>query len=71
MPNKLKFLTSTRFWAMLFAATIQYLQSENIITPEFSTFLTTIFAGFIGVRTVDRFGEKLGGEQKLDPNLNT
>lgn len=64
IKNKFAFVFSTRFWAMILAATVQYLESEGTISANSSQFLTTVFAGFIGVRTVDRFSEKVGTEPK-------
>lgn len=70
LPESLQFLKSTRFWAMIFAAVVQYLQAENIVSPELATLLTTIFGGFVGVRTIDRFGEKVG-EKTVNVNNST
>ena len=60
--EKLEFLKSTRFWALVIGAVTLYLQSKGIIGESELTLIGTIVAGFIGVRTVDRFGEKIGGE---------
>ena len=60
LKKKLSFLGSSRFWAMLFAATSQYLQVEGIISLELANYLTTVFGLFVGIRTVDRFAEKNG-----------
>ena len=60
--EKLDFLKSTRFWALVIGAVTLYLQSKGIIGESELTLIGTIVAGFIGVRTVDRFGEKIGGE---------
>ena len=60
--EKLDFLKSTRFWALVIGAVTLYLQSKGFIGESELTLIGTIVAGFIGVRTVDRFGEKIGGE---------
>jgi len=60
--EKLEFLKSTRFWALVIGAVTLYLQGKGIIGESELTLIGTIVAGFIGVRTVDRFGEKIGGE---------
>jgi len=60
--EKLEFLKSTRFWALVIGAVTLYLQSKGFIGESELTLIGTIVAGFIGVRTVDRFGEKIGGE---------
>jgi len=60
--EKLEFLKSTRFWALVIGAVTLYLQGKGIIGESELTLIGTIVAGFIGVRTIDRFGEKIGGE---------
>jgi len=60
--EKLDFLKSTRFWALVIGAVTLYLQSKGFIGESELTLIGTIVAGFIGVRTIDRFGEKIGGE---------
>ena len=60
MPEKLLFLTSTRFWALILIAIVKVLEGQMIISPDLANALYLIFAGFIGVRTVDRSAEKIG-----------
>lgn len=60
--EKLEFLKSTRFWALVIGAVTLYLQSKGVIGEAELTLIGTIVSGFIGVRTIDRFGEKIGGE---------
>jgi len=61
----MEFLKSTRFWIMIIGCA-----STILIDPSFPTsdwyfnlgkFLSLVSAGFIGIRTVDRATEKLGG----------
>lgn len=58
--GKLAFLGSTRFWALVAFASLSGLLSVGIISPDVAQPLLTILAGFIGIRTIDRFGEKAG-----------
>lgn len=57
----LEFLKSNRFWAMILGAVILYLSSKGFLGKEELILIETIIAGFVGVRTVDRLGEKIGG----------
>lgn len=63
--DKLDFLTSNRFWAMVITSA-----SAVLIDPSFATqpwyitlgkFLGLVGAGFVTVRTLDRASEKIGG----------
>jgi len=47
---------------MVFGAVALYLQMKGFIGEAELTLIGTIVAGFIGIRTIDRFGEKIGGE---------
>lgn len=60
--ENLDFLKSNRFWMLVIGAVTLYLQSKGIIGEAELTLIGTIVAGFIGIRTIDRFGEKVGGE---------
>lgn len=59
--KKFKFLTSERFWGLTLAAIILYLKLEGVINENLFTMLETILGGAITIKTVDRFGEKIGG----------
>jgi hypothetical protein len=61
MGTKLAFLTSVRFWAVVAIAIVGVLQTEGIITAEVSTALITILGGFVGLKTIDKFGKSIGG----------
>ena len=56
----MKFLTSTRFWAMVLGAVAVYLNRKGILGDAEFALVGTILGGFIGVRTIDRLGEKVG-----------
>ncbi len=56
LPSNLKFLGSTRFWGMTLGIVASLLLEEIDATQAIQLF----FAGFVGIRTVDRFGEKTG-----------
>jgi hypothetical protein len=62
MKNKLAFLTSTRFWALVGIAIIGVLNAEGILATDISMALITILSGFIGIRTVDRSVDKLSAK---------
>lgn len=59
---KLKFLESTRFWAVIVIALAMLLKDYSIISPELFNFLATIAGGHIGIRTIDRGTEKIGSK---------
>lgn len=54
----LKFLTSTRFWAVVIIALSFQLSDMGLISDRLFEFLSMIAGGHIGIRTVDRFGEQ-------------
>lgn len=56
------FLTSNRFWAVVVAAVVLYLNNKGILGVNETVLLETVLAGFVTVRTVDRFGEKAGSK---------
>lgn len=60
MLEKLNFLSSTRFWALVIGALSVYAQSKGYIGEPEMALIATLTAGFTLVRTVDRFGEKAG-----------
>lgn len=64
MPSKLEFLYSTRFWTLLITSASAILIDPNFPTQEWyvslGKFLALVGTGFIGIRTIDRFGEKSG-----------
>lgn len=66
MKEQFAFLASNRFWMLIIGSA-----SIVFIDPSFPTqhwsvnlgkFLALVSAGFIGIRTADRFGEKVGSE---------
>jgi len=57
------FLSSNRFWAVIIGAVILYLNEEAIINDNLTALLETIMLSFVGIRTIDRFGEKIGGNK--------
>lgn len=62
MNDKFAFLLSTRFHAMIIGAVVLYLKTKGLIAEPEMVLIETILMGFISVRTVDRMGEKIGGE---------
>ena len=61
IKEKFGFLYSNRFWAVVLGAIVLYLNEEAIINDNLTILLETIITSFVGIRTVDRLGEKIGG----------
>lgn len=57
----LSFLKSNRFWALVIGSLV-YVAEGNFTVDAWLKGLTVFVTGFIGIRTVDRFGEKVGGQ---------
>lgn len=57
----MEFLTSNRFWALALLGGVLWLGHAGFITPELANSLSVLLGGFVGVRTIDRLGEKVGG----------
>jgi len=62
--DKLAFLQSTRFWAMLLLAGFQVLSNEGVISAGILEGIQMLLGGFIGVRTLDRTAEYLSSYKK-------
>lgn len=56
----MNFLHSTRFWGLVGLAVVGFLQANFWIDQEIAQVIITILAGHIGIRTIDRLGEKAG-----------
>jgi len=54
-----EFLTSNRFWALVLVAVLGVLKAEGVLEGAITDPLIALALAFVGVRTVDRFGEKL------------
>jgi len=52
------FLKATRFWALCLGAASVYLKAKGWIGEPEMLLIASITAGFVAVRTVDRFGEQ-------------
>lgn len=63
------FITSPRFWALVIGAVALALWQDGIISQGWVTCVATITGGFITVRTVDRFGERIGGVNAQQINV--
>ena len=57
----LKFLKSNRFWKLVIVALLGVLVDFGVL-PETWLALQPILLGSVVVRTVDRFGEKVGSK---------
>lgn len=51
----LRYIKSTRFWAVLIIAVVGFLQSEGEITPNLADLIYTILGGYVGLATIDKF----------------
>ena len=54
----LKFLKSNRFWAIVIGAISLACFKYGILPEPFFEAIATITSAFVGVRTIDRLGEK-------------
>lgn len=54
------FLKSERFWVMVAGAVVVYVETKGWIGAAERNLVLALSAGFVGVRTVDRFGEQVG-----------
>lgn len=61
--DKLAFLQSPRFWAMLLLAAFQVLSNEGIISQGILEGIQMLLGGFIGVRTLDRTVELVSNKK--------
>lgn len=59
MKEKLLFLTSARFWAIVIGAVSIYGKSKGWLGDPEMMLIATITAGFTVVRTADRFSETI------------
>jgi len=59
MPEKLAFLKSRRFWALVLIAIVKVLDTEGIIPGTIASGIIMVLSGFVGIRTIDRFSEKV------------
>lgn len=60
LPSSLAFLKSVRFYKLCIVAVAQYLSTQGIIDATIANGLSLILLGSVAVKTVDRFGEKVG-----------
>lgn len=54
------FLSSNRFWALVVGAVSLYAYTKGWIGQAEMDLIAVISFAFIGIRTIDRFGEKIG-----------
>jgi hypothetical protein len=59
----LEFLKSNRFWVLIGICIIAILKNYAIIDIEIANALITAGLGFIGIRSLDRFSEKVSEVQ--------
>lgn len=56
-----QFLKSNRFWALVLVGVVMALKSWGLVDEGVAGALMTVLLGFVGVRTIDRVGEKFNG----------
>lgn len=66
MNDKWLFLQSTRFWSLCIGALVIYLKTKGWIGESEMLLVNTILGGFIAIKTVDRFSEKIGNVEKVE-----
>lgn len=57
------FIRSNRFWALIIACIVYGLKIGEVIPVEVAAPLEVFLLGFIGIRTIDRFGENVGARK--------
>jgi len=55
MAEKLAFLTSRRFWALVLLGVVAYFKSTGQLEPGLAQLFETILGGFTVLTTVDKF----------------
>lgn len=63
MNNEFEFLGKMRFWTMVLAALMLYLEQKGLIGEEEALFIGGLSAAFWATQTVDRATERLGQKQ--------
>ena len=58
------FWKSTRFWALIVSAVVYAANAAGWMPQELANALYVVLAGHIGIRTTDRFAEKLSPKKK-------
>lgn len=61
LPEKLQFLTSRRFWALVVIAILGVLQQQKILSQEIVNALIIVLGGFIGIDTFDKVSQAMKG----------
>jgi hypothetical protein len=62
IPEDFRFLTSTRFWAIVIGGLAIYLESRGLIGEAERNLIATIATGFTVVRSADRFSEQISNK---------
>lgn len=58
----MKLLQSARFQALVVFAVVSYVAALGYISDSVLAMFATVILGAVGIRTVDRFGEKVGNK---------
>lgn len=54
MPQKLLFLTSTKFWAFMILSVVLYFRSVGVIDVAVADMLVTMLGGYIGLNITNK-----------------
>lgn len=57
----LSFIKSNRFWAIVIGAVVVYLKAKGWIGTAETILIESIVVPFVGVRTIDRLGDRAAG----------
>ena len=57
------FWKSTRFWALVLTAVVYAANTAGWMPAELANALYVVLVGNISIRSIDRFSEKIGGEE--------
>lgn len=56
----MKVFSSSRFWSLVIVAALALLAEYQLLSVEIVQSLVLVLLGHVGIRTVDRFSEKVG-----------
>jgi len=66
--NQWDFLKAPRFWALVLGSISLALYQDHIISQSIMVAITSITGGFVSIRTIDRFSEKVNSKEQTINN---